>query len=491
MRVAIVYPPIMKDGHYALLSQNRWFKYTASKAVRIFPLVPASAATLLRDDGHEVCFLDGITERLSPEEFLARLRQFQPNLVVMETKTPVVRRQWEIAETIRSTCDARIAFVGDHCTVFPEESIISGSVDFCVAGGDYDITLRDLARHLENSAPMPSGVYYRANGQVQDSGAFELEADLNGLPYIDRMLTKWWHYGEAYLYHPAAYILSGRGCGVDMARAGTCTFCVWQHALWRRTARLRSPENVAGEIRELVERYKVKEIFDDNEAGPFWDREWLRDFSKVMLRTGLAGRVRLSANARADALDDEICHLQRESGFRLLKIGLESGCNDTLALLSKQETRERIAEGVRTAKDHGIAVLLTTMVGYPWETDEEAAETYRFARDLLLYKTRLGDSLQASIVVPYPGTPLHRQAEREGWLVVEPGDYDSYDMSRPVLKTNMKAQYWCNRMWRVMYEPAFIMRTLTSIRSGDDVALLWRGIRSLMGHLQDSRGKSS
>ncbi|MBI2953110.1 MAG: radical SAM protein [Chloroflexi bacterium] len=485
MRVAIVYPPFRKNGHYALLGQNRQFRFSASNLVRIFPLVPATAATLLKNDRHEVLFLDGINLRLSRQKFWQRLVSFNPDLVVMETKTPVIQRHWEVGADLKAVCQTRVVLVGDHVTVFPEESLLSGSVDYCIAGGDYDLALQGLVRHLQDGASMPSGVYFVDGGKVRDSGPFQLASNLDDLPYIDRDLTGWQHYGEAYLYHPTAYILSGRGCGIDKRRAGSCTFCVWQHTLWRRTARLRSPENVVGEIRQLVDTYKVKEIFDDNEAGPFWDRDWLREFAREMSRSGLVGRVRLSANARADALDDEVCYLLAASGFRLLKVGLESGCDVTLQHLGKEETRSRIAHGVKTAKDHGLSVMLTTMVGYPWETDEEVAETYNLVRDLMLYKTRLGDALQASVMIPYPGTPLHSQANQKGWLTVAPQAYERFDMSVPVLRTTIDASRWCRRMWRVHQEPSFLLKTLVSIRSSDDLSLLWRGMRSLMGNLRD------
>ena len=58
-----------------------------------------------------------------------------------------------------------------------------------------------------------------------------------------------------------AYILTGRGCGLENGRVSTCTFCIWQHALWNKTARLRSPENVVGEIEHLIS-IGAKEVFD-------------------------------------------------------------------------------------------------------------------------------------------------------------------------------------------------------------------------------------
>ena len=97
MRIAIAYPPLKSEKGVALLTQNRQFQWF-SRPTYIFPVVPATAATMLKKAGHEVLFLDGIASELSSEAFDARLSEFRPDLVVLETKTPVVKRHWKWIE---------------------------------------------------------------------------------------------------------------------------------------------------------------------------------------------------------------------------------------------------------------------------------------------------------------------------------------------------------------------------------------------------------
>ncbi|MFQ6063687.1 MAG: hypothetical protein ACE5J9_11025, partial [Methanosarcinales archaeon] len=94
MKVAIIYPPISKDGKFPLLTQNRQYRYSSSTNVRIYPIVPATSATLLKEH-FDVLYLDGINERLSMYEFLNRLYNFDPDLVMMETKTPIIKKHWK------------------------------------------------------------------------------------------------------------------------------------------------------------------------------------------------------------------------------------------------------------------------------------------------------------------------------------------------------------------------------------------------------------
>ena len=74
MKIAICYPPLPCEKGVPLLSQNRQFQWF-SRPTYIFPVVPATAATMLKKEGHEVLFLDGIAAELSPEEFDRRLAE--------------------------------------------------------------------------------------------------------------------------------------------------------------------------------------------------------------------------------------------------------------------------------------------------------------------------------------------------------------------------------------------------------------------------------
>jgi len=452
--------------------------------VRIYPIVPSTAATMLLQDGFQVEYLDGINERLSWQKFMKALHNFKPDLVAMETKTPVVQVHWQIIDQLKKEFpDTAFALMGDHVSVAPEESLMKSEVDFVITGGDYDVGLSKVAKHLENDkSRLPKGIWYRDGRNIKNTGDFELVSNLDSLPFIDRGLTKWWLYREAYLHRPCTYMMWGRGC-----YPGRCTFCVWASNFWVCKPRLRSVENILEEIEALVDQLHVKEIFDDTDNGT-WNKHWLKDFCKGLIDQKLNEKVYISCNARADNLNRETCQLIKKAGFRLLKVGLESGTNTTLQHINKGETVAQIRQGVKNAKDAGLNVLLTIMVGYPWENEDATQATFKLAKELMLYKTHVGDSLQASVIVPYPGTPLYYEALKNGWFQIDPHDYAAFDMSIPPLKSplgSQKTMEFCDRLWRIHQHPIFITKTLMSIFSADDLRLLWQGFKSVRGHMED------
>jgi hypothetical protein len=143
LRVAIAYPPIPSDKGVPLLSQNRQFQWF-TRPTYIYPVVPATAATLAQRAGHEVAWLDGIASEWSLATFEEKLAAFKPEVVMLETKTPVVSMHWAYIRTLKARMpEALVVLVGDHVTALPEESFGQCPVDFVLTGGDYDFLLMD------------------------------------------------------------------------------------------------------------------------------------------------------------------------------------------------------------------------------------------------------------------------------------------------------------------------------------------------------------
>ena len=99
----------------------------------------------------------------------------------------------------------------------------------------------------------------------------------------------------------------------------------------------------------------------------------------------------LGCNIRVGALNKEQFGLMKKANFRFVLIGLESMNQTTLDRLNKGIKIEQIEETCRMAKTAGLEPHITAMVGYPWETREDALETINFTRRL--FKNGYIDSL--------------------------------------------------------------------------------------------------
>ncbi len=238
MKILITYPPLNQDKGTPLLSQNRQFQYFKDPTY-IYPVVPSQAASLLKREGFNVIFNDSIALEWNYEKFIEYVKQEKPDVIAIETKTPVVKEHWKIIDDLKtlSTVDYRPLTVlfGDHVTALPQESMDNCLTDFVLTGGDYDFLLLNLCNSLKKSEPstlnfelstgsLEPGIWYRESGEVKNTGKFQLNHDLNSLPFIDRDLTNWQLYAYKngnYRRTPGTYIMSARDCWW-----GKCTFCL-------------------------------------------------------------------------------------------------------------------------------------------------------------------------------------------------------------------------------------------------------------------------
>ena len=147
MKISISYPPLESEKGVPLLSQNRQFQYFKSPTY-IYPVVPAYAATMLSNLGYEVLWDDGIAQEKSYKQWLTDLSQSNPDVIMIETKTPVVKKHWSIIEDVKIVLpSSKVVLVGDHVTALPEESLAQSKVDFVLTGGDYDFLMVNFVNY--------------------------------------------------------------------------------------------------------------------------------------------------------------------------------------------------------------------------------------------------------------------------------------------------------------------------------------------------------
>jgi len=235
-KISISYPPIESKKGIPLLSQNRQFQWFNSPTY-IYPMVPAYAASLLKEKGYDVFWDDGIAEKLTYEQWKERILKEKPDLIAIETKTPLIKRHWQIVNELKfeslkiENWKLKIVLMGDHATALPEESLRNSRVDYILTGGDYDFMLLNLAEHLTKGEKLEPGWYYRQlttnNKQLTtiiNTGHFQLNHNLDNLPPVDRELTKWKLYAFEngnFKHLPGSYLMSGRDCWW-----GKCSFCL-------------------------------------------------------------------------------------------------------------------------------------------------------------------------------------------------------------------------------------------------------------------------
>ncbi|KKU50677.1 MAG: hypothetical protein UX73_C0017G0005 [candidate division WWE3 bacterium GW2011_GWC1_47_10] len=503
-KIAVGYPPIETDKGVPLLSQNRQFQFFNAKTY-IYPMVPAYAASLARQRGYDVVWFDGIAEEWSYARWIAKLAEEKPDMLMVETKSPVIKQHWAVINDLKEKFpNMLLVWVGDHVTYVPKEIMENSKLDYAITGGDYDFMLSDLADSITKGVTLVGGIWGRkgdnrvklsefvkyeksgVTGEIDAywvSGPLKQTHNLDELPFVDRDLTRWELYAYAngnYKYTPATYMYSGKDCWWNR-----CTFCVWDHTINPMgTYRRFSPERLFAEVKHVVDNYGVREIFDD--AGTLFVGPPLKKFCNLLIESGYNKKVVMGCNMRLNALTQEYYDLMGEANFRFILYGMESGNQETLNRLDKGLKVHQIEEGVRMAKKAGLEPHLTIMLGYPWETEEMAKNTIAVAKRC--FQKGYVDTMQATIVIPYPGTPLYKDCVEDNLLLVSPTDYEAFDMRQPVMKIPFEKERLLEltqELYSSFFTPQYIMRKVLSIQEYEDVKFLVYSAWKLLGHLLD------
>ena len=472
MKIAIIYPPLEDEKGTPLLSQNRQFQWFSNSlaSYAIYPVVMASTATLLRTKGHQVAWLDGIAKKWSFNKFLKKLKEFQPDLVVMETKAPVVKKHWQIIKQLKF----KIVLVGDHVSALPAESLQNSPVDFVLTGGDYDFALLNLVNYLEGKE------------ELANAGKPILKHNLDDLPLIDRDLTCWrdYAYKNSNFYRaPGAYTMFARDCWW-----GKCSFCSWAHNLYpAKTFRVVSVEKALDEVGYLINNYHIKEIMDD--SGTFPTGDWLRNFCRGMIRRGYNKKIKFNCNMRFNTdLTKKDYQLMGRAGFRFLLYGLESANQKTLDKINKNLKINQVEKVLQWATEAKMMPHVTIMVGWPWESEKDIRTTLKFVKNL--FKKGLIFTMQATLTIPYPGTPLFKQAQQNNWLKTI--NWEKYDMRQAILKTGIsdrKLKNYIQSLYSSFVSPEFIWRTIKSIRGWDNIKYIgFQGLKFISKKLDFKNG---
>ncbi|HEY7550352.1 MAG TPA: hopanoid biosynthesis associated radical SAM protein HpnJ [Hyphomicrobiaceae bacterium] len=376
-------------------------RYQAKREVRSFwfPTWLAQPAALVENSK----LVDAPPHRLALADILPLARDC--DLVVAHTSTPSFASDVKAMEALKSVNPGlKAGLIGAKVAVEADKSLAGApAVDF-VARNEFDLTIKEVAegrpwKHIK-------GLSYRnGDGVLVHNDDRPVLEDMDQLPFVTPVYKRDLEierYFIGYLKHPYISLYTGRGC------KSRCTFCLWPQTVGGHRYRTRSVGHVIDEIRWAKAAFpQVKEFFFDDDT--FTDN--LPRAEAIARELGKLG-VTWSCNAKANVPRASLKVL-RDNGLRLLLVGYESGNQQILHNIKKGMLVDVARRFTRDCHDLGVTIHGTFILGLPGETRETIEETIRFATEINPH------TIQVSLAAPYPGTFLHDQAVREGWLDAE------------------------------------------------------------------------
>jgi radical SAM superfamily enzyme YgiQ (UPF0313 family) len=298
------------------------------------------------------------------------------DLVAISVRTFNARRAYQIADEFRRG-GTPVILGGHHVSLLPEEA---GQHADAVFVGEAEML---WAKVLEDAC----------QGQLQH--IYQGGREAHYPPFqVNRAVLK----NKKYL--PAGLVETARGCPYN------CSFCSVT-TFFGHTFRRRPVGQLVDEIRSTNQKTIL--FVDDNIIGEV-------ESAKELLTALIPLKIRWISQASISMTHDlELMELMRRSGCAGVLVGIESLFVDNLKDIRKgwNTARQDYVQSLQIAREHGIALVGSFIVGLDNDTNESLDATLEFAIRQKMF------AVLFNILVPFPATDLYQQFQHEGRLRYE------------------------------------------------------------------------
>jgi len=373
----------------------------------------------LEEASYNVKIVDDDLEQLGYSKICKILSKEEPSLVGITATTSTIKNALEYAKLVKKILpDSLTVIGGPHPTFMPIETLKSCPDLDVVVIGEGEKTMTELAGLSldENNGHLTNvkGIAYRDDDNIKLNPPRELIKDLDSIPFPARHLVPFESYGTT--QGKSSDMITSRGCVFN------CSYCS-SSLIMGKKFRTRSPENVVNEIEYLIDRYKLENIaFMDDTF--MLNKRRAKTIADEIKKRGLD--IGFVASSRVDMVNKSLIEKLRSAGLTTLYYGVESGSQRILDLMKKGITLKQAENAVKAAKDVGVEVLTSFILGFPGETQEEMDKTIDFSIKLN------ADYSQFSILTPFPGTPIYHELKKKKLLDTE--NWKKYTVLKSVIK---------------------------------------------------------
>lgn len=458
-KVLFLNPPFMSS--HGKFSREQRSPAVTKSGTFYYPMWLCYAAGLLEENGFEIKVLDAPAKGMNIDEVMTIAADFSPALTIVDTSTPSIYNDADIASRIKKQTGSFIVLVGTHPSAVPEETLNIDSAIDAVTRREYEFTVLELARIISNGKPalhelqQIDGLSFRHELSIYHNKERRLTENLDELPFVSKVYKEHLDYGDYFYAHsryPIITLITSRGCPHQ------CVYCLYPQTFNGHKLRNRSIKNVVDEIEYCLREFPDLEeiMFEDDTLTV--NKKRSTEFAEEILRRGLT--FRWSANSRAD-IDLESMQLLKRAGARLFCVGIESGDQAVLDAMKKKLSVSRIRQFFKDARKVGLLIHGCFLVGNPSETKSTLETTLNFAMELN------PDTAQFFPIMIYPGTAAYNWARENKYLTTE--DYREWlsheglhncVLSRPGL-SNYELVEFCDSARRKFYtRPSYIIRKL-------------------------------
>ena len=385
------------------------------------PIWAALLANGVRAKSHSVAILDCEAERLSVDESVKKINEFNPHLIAI----PVYGQQPSastqnmtgvsslVTKLKQEYPEYKIILLGLYPSALPAKTLNDEKVDF-VAQGEGLYTILDLlqVQNLDDNSQLKNvrSLWYRDNGlpvvtQIVEKVPQELlHTELPGMAWdllpMDKYRTSNWHaFSNNNQTSPFASLYTSLGCPYK------CTFCCINAPFGGSGFRYWSPEVMISQFDKIAEM-GITNIKIADELFVLRTDHFM-NLCELIHKRGY--KFNIWAYARIDTIKEKYLETLKKAGINWLALGIESGVTSVRKDVVKGKFEDvNIRDIIKKIHAFDISVIGNFIFGLPEDTIESMQETLNLSLEVDC------EMVNFYSCMAYPGSALYQTSIDSG-----------------------------------------------------------------------------
>lgn len=334
-------------------------------------------------------------------DILKRVISFSPELIGFTTTTSSFLDAYRHAEAVKEAFpEIKTVFGGVHVSALKDKILESfPCIDYAIIGEGEKAMVQLASREPLGTI---QGLIYREGPYLRSNGFRTDMCELDDIPFpaFGNLEGFPRHFAPPifnYPRHPAATIISSRGCPYQ------CSYC--DRSVFRRSFRFNSAAYLYEHMAYLKKDYGIKHIFFYDDLFTF-HRGRIEELCDMLTRNPLD--MTFNCAVRLGHIDDVLLKMLKKAGCWMVSLGIESGDPELLRRHKSKASPEEMKAAVRQIQKSGIRAKGLFMMGLPGETENTISRTANFIENLEL------DDMNMTKFTPFPGAPIYQTIHEEG-----------------------------------------------------------------------------
>jgi len=276
-----------------------------------------------------------------------------------------------IARQIKKLKPGIKIILGGIYPTFDDKEILKNNPEIdIIVRGEGELTLWKLLEKLKNNKDFSKilGISFRKGTVVYRNPDRPLIDNLDELPMPAYDQLKTLNYFQKI---GKFLIITSRGCPYQ------CSFCSTSN-YWRHRWRAKSAEKVLAELEKLVNLGAKNILVGDDLFIP--DKKRVIEICQGIIRKKL--KFKWICSFRANLVDKTLLRWIKKAGCDSIFIGGESGNQKTLNKIDKRQTVEEIIRARQLCKECNVKLVISFIIGFPWEKKKEIEDTINLAKQI-------------------------------------------------------------------------------------------------------------